>query len=70
MILLILSSLIVTSLFCYKMGEAKGWNDREEKFQNNPITFAVGVENALYVERARGKILVEIYNSDLVEIDK
>ena len=47
-----------------------GYNLREKIFQEKPITFVVGKESALYVERKEGILLVRIYNEKLVKIEK
>lgn len=67
----ILILLIIISLSCFARGfYLYGYQAREKVFQDNPVTYVVGGENALWVGRAEGKMKVRIYKKNLIDFLK
>ncbi len=64
-IIILVSQIIVVGV-SYNLG----WEKREKQFQDNPIIFTEGVENAVKIYREKSGIKVKIYKEKLVEIIK
>ncbi len=67
--ILIIIAIASVVLFVGAVGHDMGYKKREREFQDNAVTFCIGRENALHVERRNGKMNVIIYNKNLVELN-
>jgi hypothetical protein len=61
---------ITVCLIYVKIGYDRGYAKREKQFQENPINYIIGAENAIRVENGGHKTKVFIYNEKLVDIVK
>lgn len=56
------------SIFSFKYGYEKGFDEREEIFQEKNIIFTVGVENVAIVSRENSILQIQILNSKLAHV--
>ncbi len=47
-----------------------GYSKREKEFQDRPVLFVEGIENAVKIYRETSGIKIKIYNEKFVEIIK
>lgn len=67
--IVLLIGLIILTAYSFALGFRFGYAKREDRFQKEPITYAIGPEAAAWVDNSGHRTKIVIYNEDLVDLE-